>query len=97
MKKILLYDDVDRFGDKYVRALKRLKVIKENFKVERFGDKFVEEMKELEKRRIDLRNGKEWEVGSLELDKTRILIIDFDLLGQSSSKYFFLVTIKHDP
>lgn len=87
--KVWIYDDVKRFGDKYVNVLDGLKIFNKFFNIERMDNKkFADEMEILVKRQTNLRREKGWGNVSSDLDEVPIFIIDRDLAEQSDLKSF---------
>lgn len=88
MKKILVYDDKPDRCQEYIDKLRRVKPIKKIFKVDPMDiDDFKEEMTRLAERQQKLRKRKEGSY-DMELDKTSIFIIDYDILHAFDKQSF---------
>ncbi len=80
MKKLVVYDDEERFGRNYARRLRAVKVIRDRFKVESMStEKFKREMELLRERQKHFRGASNLKDSS-DLDTVDILVIDYDLL-----------------
>ncbi len=88
MKKIRIYDDDRRLGERYAKKLGDLDIIKTNFEVELLkNEDFKEEMKVLISRQNMLRHKGEWDEKTSKLDETSIFIIDYDLLKTDPNSF----------
>lgn len=89
MKRLLIYDDESRRGEKYAEVLRKLKIVRSSFDVESVSNqKFEKEWEVLLDRRNRLRSGRKWNDDLLELDEASIYVIDYDLLKSLKSKSF---------
>lgn len=87
-KEVWVYDDDNRFVRHCTERLGKLKIIQDLFEVKSMSNEvFKNEIGVLEKRRRELRDGKELGDESL-FDEVSILVIDYDLLKAFDSKLF---------
>lgn len=86
MKQIAIYDDESGLAQDYTNRLsKLLKTISQMFEVERMSqDDFETQLTVLRNRQEAVREGRKWTDDSIDLDKTSIFIVDFDLFQTSS-------------
>lgn len=88
-KRIVVYDDNDRFVRNYVKRLKELQIIQSFFDVTSMSNKiFEEQMEILRTRQKRLRTSKKVENESL-LDEVSIFMIEYDLFSSLDSKSYF--------
>ncbi len=87
LKKILLYDDEERFSEIIIQQLEDNEYIKGNYEVKRLDNNdFERELGVLEGRRKNYRNHTPVENNSV-LDETSVFIIDYDLLKYTKSQF----------
>lgn len=80
MRKMWIYDDINRLGRNYSERLNKMNIVRDVFDVKSMSDKqFKDEMKILTERQKKLRLENKWDYESI-FDKTSIFIIDWDLL-----------------
>lgn len=83
MRKIRIYDDTRRRGEKYANILRDLKGVRERFAVESINNEdFKKGFRILRERQRKTRLGQQWDDESL-FDRTTVLVIDYDLLKAS--------------
>jgi len=84
-KKILIYDDDERFVNELKERLTKLPIVRETFEVEVLSH-FKDSMEILQDRRKLHREGREWNDEPKSFDDVSIFIIDFDLF-KSEEKF----------
>lgn len=80
-KKILIYDDDERFANTLKEGLTGLMLLKDTFDIETLNNQdFETSMKILQERQGALREDDKWDGDRILLDDASIFIVDFDLL-----------------
>ena len=96
MKKILVYDDEERFKKTLEESLSSLSILEREFEVASMSEQdFGEALDSLKTRQIGLRDRGSWTDGDNPLDDVAIFVVDYDLVLNEEDPFLTGETVAY--